>query len=173
MSKGYTFIETVVAVAVFFVISAVGAGVLTYSASASSRIYFSEMLLENLRITMDFIATHVESADAIALKTEPTTNSLLYLLVQDIDGAKTNEHIFTFNSKLAPEATSYHRVNFETQELASYIKDVRASYDTTKNLLTIEVTTDEIKNSQGRIVTKSIKCMRVLDLTGKRINLVK
>lgn len=147
--KGFTIIESIIAISIFFIIINVATNLLVYSSNVANSIFNNAELLESANTCMDFIQIQVRTADEIQLTTLPD-DSLVKLNLN-----KYNEiGVFSFNfyKNSSPTSVHYERLEFGDQELRKYIKDIKVIIDKERKILKIKIITADRTATNGKIL---------------------
>jgi Tfp pilus assembly major pilin PilA len=147
-ANGFTLIEAVVSLAAFLIVTLAAINLNAYAATTVERIQVRAELLENARIAIDMMSTHLKAAERVSIVDGRRGIFEMVTRIRAAGGA-IDERVFTYNFT-APSTNEahYQRINFgrNYSELASYIAWVAVRLDGDIVTLTVE-TTDSIRGS--------------------------
>jgi|GEM_PF-1030684 len=173
--RGYTVLETVVAMGIFSIVIFTSVNMFTHVSNATARIYINYELTANARIAMDFLTTHIGEAQAVELRTVNNTNTLDTLWLHRSLGTP-DEHIATFRYVNEPDRNwlmfggRQPGASFDTtQELARYISNIETIIDEERMLMHIQITTDTTIGNTNVELHEPIILNRIVDLRHKFI----
>lgn len=176
-NKGYTILETSIAMALFIIVIFATTNILIYTSNISARIHVRYELQENARISMEFLTTHIREGQLISLKTN-NNNTLDTIWIHTNTGT-ANEHITIFRYDVNSQrnwllfgGSQTGSNQGVTQELARYISNIEMIMDKEKKLMYITITTDiSIENTTVELISPII-LNRTIDLRYKQIEQV-
>jgi len=127
-SKGLTLLEAVIGLALFMILSVGVFFVWQHTTRASAGLLARQYAFENARATMDALIMNMQMSRRIVLVTD--SNNILqriHLIQRDPIG---DPHVyrFTFDVNLPPGDLRYQRVEFNDNEFASGIAEIRIVY---------------------------------------------
>ena len=159
--KGFTLIETVVALAIFTIIAFSGTTLLIYSSEVSEKIGLKNELLENARITLNFMMDQIRMSEGYDLRTD-ADDTLIRLRCYKSSG---DESLFAFDKSLSSDAARYGQVTFGGNELSSYIADVKMKVD--GNRMEIRIITKSKISQNSSIEVEPIEIVGKVSLRYK------
>ena len=143
---GFTLIETVVALVVFTLVVISGTTMLLYAGETSEKISLKNELLENARITLDFIIEQIRTSEGYTLQTDINDSLIRLVCYKELYDSGSN---FDFNKNLSSDSPRYGQVVFAGNELSSYIADVKIRVD--ENKMEVQVITWESISENSNI----------------------
>lgn len=142
-NKGYTLLETVIALAVWAVLAITAAGMLAYTARANMRLTESSLAFENARVSLDALSVNIQMADTIVLETDHNGVLRQLTLTERAPNGSPANYIFYFSKTAQPGEAKYHRLEFGlNDEFASHIETVKLVY-ADDGYIAVTVTTDD------------------------------
>jgi type II secretory pathway pseudopilin PulG len=175
-NKGFTLIETIVSLSLFFIVIATVSNILIHSFNTFYKVSVKQELLANATIAMEFISTRIITADEILLITHPNSNTVkeLHLERREVGRNGTivlNTDIFTYSKGLDASHIRFNRIDFGAtgtadtrgrNELASHIADFTITI--VDNILEITIISDDRINQAGERVVEPIVLYRKIKI---------
>lgn len=141
--RGYTLLETVIALAIWAVLAAGASRVLVYTARTVTRIVERQNAFENARAAMDALTVNIQMADTVLLETDTEGVLKKLTLTERAPNGSPANYTFYFSKAAKPGEAKYHRLEFGlNDEFASRIETIILNH--TGNRITITVTTDDV-----------------------------
>lgn len=140
-SKGFTILEVVISSAIFFIIIFSATNLLLFSSASWMRLAVKQELLENSRAAMDFLISHIRTADEITLVTDANYTLKELRTTEKAGSPSAHTYRFTYDTTLSATSPRYHRLEFGGNELASYVNDIQVKADEDE-FITITIITD-------------------------------
>ena len=142
--RGFTLIETVIALAVWLLLTAGAGSVLIYASRASERLIVTQEIFENARASLDAITVNIQMANTVLLEVDADgVLKTLKMTERNPDG-QLADYSFYFKSNALPGEAKYHRLEFGlNDEFASNIEIVRLTAINGKRI-EITIITDDI-----------------------------
>ena len=148
-NKGYTLIETLLAVTVTMIVLSAALRLMTFASETAVKAIVRGELMESARTAANVMNSNIQRANEI--KIEVNGNNTLRRMELDRPG-RTDKFIFLYNPDAPDKTAGYHRLIFTGEgesndgktgnnELASNLADVRILSDSS-NTIIIEILTD-------------------------------
>ncbi|MCL2189482.1 MAG: hypothetical protein FWC16_15165 [Defluviitaleaceae bacterium] len=125
---GFTLLEAVIALGIWFILSTGVIFAWRYAANASGGLIMRQNAFENARAAMDAIIMNVQLSNEIELITDDN-HVLRYLRMPGIDpSGMPRNYTFSFNPALPAGHVRHNRLEFSGNEFASHIARVYIVY---------------------------------------------
>jgi type II secretory pathway pseudopilin PulG len=161
MNRGYTLLETVIALTLWFILSAGIFFIWNFTSDRGLEIREQRLAFEDARLTMDALKTNFQLARSIELRTD--SNDILQSVVmnQQNPQAQWQDYTFRFNVNAAPGTSQHHSIMFPLpgNEFASNIALVEIVY-VNNTRMDIKITT----GCEEPIVLEGSVCVRYKDV---------
>jgi len=189
--KGYTLLETLLAVTVTMIVMAAAMRLLSYSAAMTARAVVRGELTENARTAADVMSANIRRASEIKIIADGNNNILKRIEMPNPD-SKDRNFVFAYYPNALTGDGEYHKLYFtgadinssavnKSNELASNLAYIRVIHDNA-NTLVIEILTDntvtanassidyETANKRENVTVEPVFIRVPIDITGKKIN---
>ena len=138
-NKGYSLLETLLAVTVTMILLTAAMRILIYASKAASRAIVRSELMENARIASVMLSANIQRANEIHINADENNTLISMKLTQP---GRPAAYVFSYNPA---EPSGYHRLIFSGEggknELASNLADIRI-IDNGADSIIIEILTD-------------------------------
>lgn len=150
MSKGFSLLELVVAVAVWMILIAGAARLIWYVSHTTANTLIAQEALESARIAVDTLTVNMQMADEILLRTNLDGTFRSMTTWQINPQGRRHDYDFYFNRALG-------RLVFDRNELTSNIDEVELRLCARREIIHISITSGQITltgavNVQHKIV---------------------
>ena len=136
LNGGFTLLELTAAIAIWVILLAGASQLLLSTTATTAKLVDRQEALESARAAVDVLTVNLQMADRIILRTD-SAGMLRDLSLRQIDPSGT-PHWYDFRY-----GRIYNRLEFDTNELASNLSEVRITLSDNRQLIFITVTTSE------------------------------
>lgn len=139
--SGFTLLEMAVAIALFMIITLSAGSLMVYSGNAGRKVFNEQEIMENGRISMDFIITQARSARGMTLSAD-SENSLERLEIDGFlpDGETPHTYLFRYVKSLQRLEFGGINDDFGTEganTLAVGVERAEITVDRKKQIMTV------------------------------------
>ena len=167
VSHGYSLIEVTISLFIFILFINLSTGILNMMTKRTKMLEIEQEMLQNANIAIKYIEYHVKMGDNIVIYPYKSSRTLKRL---DIESRLANDDMiyrFDYNPELNTNDVKYHRLEFASNELAKYIKDIQVTIDGDNKLMTVSVFIDDIEFKNGKI--EGISLIKYIDIRYKNV----